>query len=170
MSGGGFDGDFIARWSLLTGWVVKWKGARESVYLTAAYLLSHAGLAVPAGGPLSCLSGEVWPEPVETVTWWGWHRDWPAPTSGGLEKCPVCGLELEVDAIFQVRWPGAIPANPPDPGKGLVCMAWHVDLVPSMRKQWTDYRENVGRFYFERDYSGADAVRDLPTPPGPLKK
>lgn len=166
MNGQGFDGDFIARWSLLTGWVAKWLGPRESIYLTAAYLLSHAALAVPTGGALSCLSGEVLPEPVETVTWWGWKRGWPSPVRSGLEKCPVCEVDLDPEDIFDLRFNRSVPSNPPDRGKGLVILALDVELVPSASKLWGEYRAQTEHFYQDRDYSGPDAVTKRPVPPG----
>lgn len=73
---GWIDGDKVKEVTK-SGWVVKNLGVRDSVYATAQYLLSHAGVH----------------EGYHTVTWFG-ALDWCDPPVIHSEKCPYCGASL----------------------------------------------------------------------------
>jgi len=85
-----------------TGWVVRNLGVRDSVYNTALYQLSHAGVK----------------KGVQVVTWMGvmsnstYHKLNPSPErSRGTPLCPECNAELR-----PVRWEGE--GDPPLLGYG----------------------------------------------------
>ncbi len=70
-----------------TGWVIKNLGVRSSVYRTAQYQLSHAG---------------VWMDKRQrkraTITWFGAlaYNRFSAPREKHSEKCPLCGSALKL--------------------------------------------------------------------------
>ena len=68
-----------------TGWVIKNLGVRSSVYRTAQYQLSHAGVWMGKGKRT-------------TITWFGAlsYNRFSAPREKHSEKCPLCGGPLRV--------------------------------------------------------------------------
>lgn len=89
---GWIEGDVVAQIHEETGWVIKNLGPRDSVYNTALYQLSHAGVK----------------KDVQVVTWTGvmsnstYHKLNPEPSRPrGTPHCPECARELQ-----SVRWEG----------------------------------------------------------------
>jgi hypothetical protein len=91
-------------------------GVRRSVFATAFYALSHAGIArwAHAGtSPTPDLSRSR--GPVETVTWTGilsYRAKIEVPEAPGPVRCPVCRDEVPLREWRRIVWCGSGP--PPD--------------------------------------------------------
>jgi hypothetical protein len=152
---GGYDGETVAEIYDRTEWIVRWLGERESIYATAAYLLSHAGL--------SCLSGDLSKDrapPAQTVTWWGYSHDWPRPAEIPKEErtrwCPLCKADIPVEEVRGCELRGGGPPErewlfPPDPGGSVVPLK-HVVWKRTLADEWREWRMSR----FQLDYSGED--------------
>ncbi len=75
-----------------TGWVIKNLGVRSSVYRTAQYQLSHAGVWMGKGKRT-------------TITWFGAlaYNRFSAPRERHSEKCPLCNGALRVLQSYSVK-------------------------------------------------------------------
>jgi len=146
-----------------SGWVVKNLGPRRSIMATAAYLLSHAGVA-SISASAATFGG---PSPVQSVTWWGWKADWPVPSPVPAELatrwCPLCREEVPLEKWFELEI--VDPPDPPPPGTGLVLLEDRVTPKLGLKQEWEKWREDRERWAMDADYSGEDAVHPRP-PPG----
>jgi hypothetical protein len=97
------------------GWVVVNLGVRKSVYATALYILSHAGLGYPASAKT-----EQARMAVNTVVWFGEWSYQKFPSVPGPDEegrwCPICEAYVPVREWFKLE-PGPPDENAPNFGE-----------------------------------------------------
>ena len=106
-------------------------GVRRSVFATALYALSHAGIArLAAAGTSPTPDLTRSRGPVETVTWTGilsYRAKIQVPEAPGFVRCPVCREEVPLPEWRTLIWCG----SGPPPGLPGVCLAseWRAEVL-----------------------------------------